>query len=271
MLVAGGFGSGGELLTTTELYDPATGTWSATGEFAKGRFYHTATLLDDGRCLLQADYRRPRRPERGTLRSCDGHLDDNRPVKPRTSKPYRDLAVRRQGAGGRRINASGASISSVEIYDPASGTWSTITPLAGERDLHSATLLQNGMVLVAGGSALWPPLGRSSMIQRARPGRPQARSRLSLPSRGDVIAERCSLGHRRDGPAAFSTDAEIYDPRTGTWTATGSLNVGRHGHNSILLRTGKVLIVAGQMFPDSESTKNSALVSSSRMPMSFGR
>ena len=57
------------------------------------------------------------------------------------------------------------------------------------------------------------------------------------------------------GPAAFSTAAEIYDPRNGTWTATGSLNVGRRFHTSILLGKGKVLIVAGQMFPESGSTE----------------
>ena len=44
--------------------------------------------------------------------------------------------------------------------------------------------------------------------------------------------------------AAFSTAEEIYDPRNGTWTATGSLNVGRRDHTSIFLRKGKVLIGA---------------------------
>jgi hypothetical protein len=42
VLVAGGCG-----LATAELYDPASGTWTATGAMNTGRHNHTATLLSD--------------------------------------------------------------------------------------------------------------------------------------------------------------------------------------------------------------------------------
>ena len=61
----------------------------------------------------------------------------------------------------------GDPISSVEIYDPASGTWSTTSPLPEERGLHSATLLQNGMVLVAGGFSLTGRLSRADLYDPA--------------------------------------------------------------------------------------------------------
>jgi hypothetical protein len=53
----------------------------------------------------------------------------------------------------------------------------------------------------------------------------------------------------------FLDSAELYDPRNGTWIVTGSLNVGRRDHTSILLENGRVLIVAGSTFPASDSAR----------------
>ena len=52
MLVAGGEVNNTGAIASAELYDPATGTWSATGGLAQARYFHTATLLPDGRVLV---------------------------------------------------------------------------------------------------------------------------------------------------------------------------------------------------------------------------
>src|SRR5438046_1591870 len=93
------------------------------------------------------------------------------------------------------VDSSGNDSASAELYDPASGSWTATGSLNTARYLHTATLLPNGMILVAAGLD-------------------------STPNDGQI-----------GNPSA---SAELYDPASGSWTATGSLNTARYLHTATL-------------------------------------
>ncbi len=209
VLVAGGYGPAGQIgyLITAELYDPASGTWSATGSLANARMGHTATLLPNGKVLVAGgkgpsavpDYSGMGAelydPASGTW-SLTGSLSWPRADHTATLLPNGKVLV---VGGASDVDRIG------ELYDPALGTWSDTDYMADVRSHHTATLLPNGKVLVAGGygpggtsgylstaelvravsAAISPP--RSFTIQPAPLGAPSA----PWPMRAIITPPRC--------------------------------------------------------------------------------
>ena len=157
VLITGGIGPGWITLATAELYDPDAGTFSAVGSMGTGRYHHTATLLADGKVLLT-----------GGVGSGGAVLATAELYDPdtQTFAATGSMATARQQqtatrlADGKVLIIGGASgvpggvetaLSSVERYDPGTGTFSAVGSMASARYEHSATLLSSGKVLVAGG------------------------------------------------------------------------------------------------------------------------
>src|SRR6266403_4045029 len=132
-----------------------------------------------------------------------------------------------------------------------SGTWTYTGSLNTVRREHTATLLPNGMVLVAGGFApnsvlasteLYDPASGictpTGSLHTAR----TEHTATSLPNGMVLVAGGL------DGSLNVSASAELYDPASGTWTPTGSLHTGRRWHTASLLPNGMVLVAGGHNF-----------------------
>ncbi|HYD52385.1 MAG TPA: kelch repeat-containing protein, partial [Gemmatimonadaceae bacterium] len=154
LLLAGG-AVGGTPTRSAELFDPATGTFTATGDLIIARVNASATVLQDGRILVVGGDDGDGNslasaelydPVRG-LFAAAGSLAAGRTHHTATRLPSGHVLV----VGG---SAGSSVLATVEEYAPASGAagaWTTRTALATARTRHTSTLLRNGRLLVAGG------------------------------------------------------------------------------------------------------------------------
>lgn len=260
---------GAGILSSAEIYDPATNTWTYTGSMNAARRSAASVVLNDGRVLVTG--------------------------------------------GADRAGATAAlPKSACEIYDPSTGTFTSIGNMTTPRTAHSATLLDDGKVLITGGSnglgtafptnlaEIFNPADNSftavgpsnfphlaQVAVKLRDGRvliPGTYYNLTHTAEGGNISPECeiydpatqtfsvtgSLAMKRidiggqpllDGtvliaggvstdfqkryPAMFQTSAEVYDPATGTWSITGLMSDGRDEFSGIALDDGRVLISGG--------------------------
>ena len=135
----------------------------------------------------------------------------------------------------------------------ALGRWQVTGDLGTARYGHTATLLANGQVLVAGGFTLPGGYLASAELYDPATGMWTATDNLAtergghtatlLPNGQVLAAGGVSVGsaqHDHHIPRA-----ELYDPASGSWTRTDNLQPGRYLHTATLLHNGKVLVSGG--------------------------
>lgn len=243
-------------LTSTEIYDPGSSSWSNTGNLKTGRFlFGNVVTLKTGKVLIaggtdtsgQSDYGSAELydPSTGSW-SYTGSL--NIPRRNPTLTMLDDGRV--LISGGRHGPPDGSSfLASAEIYDPSTGVWSFTGHLETAREVHRAVRLQNGKVLVAGGEGPWTVLGNTTELFDPAKGKWTTTGPMSV---GWVFATLTLLNDGRvlraggwDGGTNYYASAELYDPVTGTWTPTDTMQIARAGHTATLLPDGKVLVSGG--------------------------
>jgi trimeric autotransporter adhesin len=210
VLIAGGQDPFGNTLANAELYNPASGVFTPTGSLNTARFYHTATLLNNGGVLIAGG--------QAPLRSC---------VTP---------------------PCNAIPLAAAELYNPATGVFTPTGSLNTARAYHTATLLNNGIALMAGGldnngnilasAELYNPTA-STFTLTGSLNTARYSHTAALLNNGMVLIAGGT------GSSPYVASAELYDPTGTTFTQTGSLNAPRHNHAATLLTNGMLLVTGG--------------------------
>ncbi len=231
-----------------ELYDPATGKWSATGSPALQRFDHMAFRLGNGKVLIA-----------GGSSSRSPFITNAELYDPDTgtwsaAANLREPRIFHGGVllnDGRVLMAGGIAGASAEIYNPATNTWTFAGTMNAARAGFSLILLPDGKALAAGGL----DLDGENALRSAEIFDPSANRWTSTGEFNNarflhqaiLLANGKALiaGGGDPDDNGILTSTELYDPVTGRWTRTGDLLLPRISHSLLLLPGGKVLMAGG--------------------------
>jgi len=202
-------------LASAELFDPASGIFAGTGNMVAPRTLHAATLLGDGKVLV---------------------------------------------TGGDSGNDFSTPLATAEIFDISTGMFTPTGNMVNARAGHTATLLANGKVLVAGGSSgdaaelFDPATGEFTATGSMETSRTNGTA--TLLKNGDVLV---TGGDDASGNPVAT--AELFDPTTGMFMPTGSMSVARAAHTATLLTSGEVLVTGGR----SSGVANTTVIASAEL------
>ena len=251
VLIVGGYGEDRSALTSAEIFDPATGAFSATGSLAVARGFHTAILLSTGEVLIIGGYGTRAYPNVAPAELYNP-----------SSGVFRTAGAS-VGRGGCDFCAPSVLLSEgtvlfpwenpAQLYDPLSDSFSPSGSMSIE--LSGAALLTNGRVLFAGGAPiarvadaeLYNPVTRTFARTGDMTSRRVWHTLTALPN-GMALAAGGETDSCAGNGCTFAgsvASAELYDPTAGRFSPTGNMAVARETHTATLLGDGRVLMAGG--------------------------
>jgi len=253
--------------STAQPADNATATvtvvnsgFTPTGSMHAPRSGHRATLLSDGKVLVVSGDDGSAElfdPETGTF-ALTGSM-----TTPRYGATFTLLADGKVlVAGGYGPGSTGPlpRLLAAELYDPQTGRFALTGDMGVGRVLHTATLLTDGRVLIAGGTdrsggggaatasaELYDP-STGTFTPTGSMNTDRAQHTATRMTSGEVLIAGGWNGHAADAaddPPWDPLFTELFDPTSGTFVSTGSMSTTRIGHTATLLGDGRVLVLGG--------------------------
>ncbi|MBI5086297.1 MAG: pentapeptide repeat-containing protein [Acidobacteria bacterium] len=249
VLIAGGGNS------ATELFDPVTETLSSGGGMSSTRSYHTATLLGSGKVLLTGGVDNGGKTLNSTLLYDPATASFASGPNMKSARERHTAVLLADGrvliAGGRqKTGANYNSLSSAEIYDPALGTFAyTAAGMGFARHAHTAVLLTNGKVALAGGSNGIADLASAEVFDPAAGGTFTTTGNMATARSnhaGVALADGTPMvTGGKSGTAVAVTGTEFYSMGASTFLQGPSMLAARSSFTMTLLQNGNVLVTGG--------------------------
>lgn len=215
VLITGGY-TGTAVTATAETYSPGTGSFTPTGDMNTPRQLHTATLLQNGKVLV---------------------------------------------TGGRSDTSPSSTLATCELYDPTTRSFRTVGSMTKKRAYHTATLLNDGRVLITGGivyDATASPTNTAEIYDPATESFTPVTATMTSPRNyhtanlfhlvndGGTKEWFVLISGGANGSAGASLQsAEVFDPASGTFTATGSMYAPHSKHTATYLPASGHVLIAG--------------------------
>jgi len=228
VMLLGGMNEVGVIVGTGDIFDPATGVNTPIAVMSSPRATHTATLLADGRVFVAGGF---------------ALLDPNDPTSSLTS-----------------------TLSTTEIYDPATNRWQAGPGLSKQLTGHTASLLSNGQVLIAGGIEITMIFGQvlpsitancsrfdpqSNQLVATAP-MPQAatmHAQVTLPNGNALVVGGADLNFIS---YQILTNCQVYNAGSNSWSSAGNLQFPR-AYPGVAVAGSKIVAVGGIAAIDSFS------------------
>ncbi|HEV2986934.1 MAG TPA: kelch repeat-containing protein [Candidatus Angelobacter sp.] len=253
VLIVGGMRRNQDFYKSAEIYDPANGKFQSGGEMSIGRVGHVGVLLRSGKVLIAGGW-----IGHGCTDSAEiydpstekftkiGKMTTRRGRPSATLLPDGDVLI----AGGADHDSPGG-MPSAEIFHSSTQTFEPAGPMHFARISHTATLLQDGRVLIVGGrgdsvtaaAEIYDPKTKHFSLTGSLLNARYKHTAGLLPDGRVLIA---GGSDDRDWSGAMSS-AEIYDLRTGQFTATSPLHDRRFKlpEDAVQLAGGRLLVAGG--------------------------
>jgi hypothetical protein len=253
VLVAGGTGYIGSV-ASAEAWSPEDGLWRLVGAMSVGRTEFAGAVLHDGRVLVTGGQTNAAPKFLDTSEIFDPATNTWSPAAPmRHTRFYHTLSVLADGrvlaiGGFGEAGPNGYPVlTSCELFDPVSKTWSDAASSLLPHGLHVAVTLANGRVLVAGGEGA---SGTTTAAEVYDPATDTWTATGPLPApKGYSSAVLLASGHVLvgGGDAPFNDPTSVeYDPETNAWGDVRSMERHRVFCTVTLLDDGRVLCVGGR-------------------------